>query len=168
MQQLEEEQKRVRDEQQHHHEQLEKFLMQFKEEVKKVVKLQQPPKVEAEGIGAWRGPRELKSVKPPLLPPFSRADPVLKDEASCEQWVWQAKDALKSCTAGAVRVAIIQLVRGEVREFAATVGFEASVETLLAKVEDRFGEKWTADRLQQEFYQITQEKGEKVRQFAGR
>ena len=164
MQQLEEEQKRVRDEQQHHQEQLEKFLMQFQEEVKKVEKLQQPPKEEAEGIGAWGGPREPKSVKPPSLPPFSGADPVPKDEASCEQ----AKEALKSCTAGAVRIAIIQSVRGEVREFAAAVGFEASIETLLAKVEDRFGEKWTTDRLQQEFYQITQGKGEKVRQFAGR
>ena len=81
--------------------------------------------------------------------------------------MWQAKEALKSCTAGAVRIAIIQSVRGEVREFAAAVGFEASIETLLAKVEDRFGEKWTTDRLQQEFYQITQGKGEKVRQFAG-
>ena len=79
LQQLEEEQKRVRDEQQHHHEQLEKFLMQFKEEVKKVEKLQQPPKEEAEGIGAWGGPREPKSVKPPSLPPFSRPDPVPKD-----------------------------------------------------------------------------------------
>ena len=167
MQQLEEEQKRVRDEQQHHQEQLEKFLMQFKEEVKKVEKLQQPSEEEAAGIGAWGGPWEPKSVKPPPLPPFSRADSVPKDEASCEQWVWQAKEALKSCTVGAVRIAIIQLVRGEVREFVAAVGFEASVETLLAKVEDRFGGKWTTDRLQQEFYQITQEKGEKVRQFAG-
>ena len=159
LQQLEEEQKRVRDEQQHHQEQLEKFLMQFKEEVKKVEKLQQPSEEEAAGIGAWGGPREPKSVKPPSLPPFSGADPVPKDEASCEQWVWLAKEALKSCIVGAVRIAIIQSVRGEVREFVAAVGFEASIEALLAKVEDRFGEKWTTDRLQQEFYQITQEKG---------
>ena len=90
-----------------------------------------------------------------------------KDEASCRQWVWQAKEALKSCTAGDVRITTIQSVRGEVREFAAAAGFEASVDTLLAKVEDRFGEKWTTDRLQQEFYQTAQGKGEKVRQFAG-
>ena len=79
LQHLEEEQKRVRDEQQHHHEQPEKFLMQFKEEVKKVEKLQQPPKEEAEGIGAWGGPWEPKCVKPSSLPPFSRPDPVPKD-----------------------------------------------------------------------------------------
>ena len=91
-----------------------------------------------------------------------------KDEASCEQWVWQAKEALKSCTVGAVRISIIQSVRGEVREFTTAVGFKASVETLLDKVDDRFGEKWTADGLQQDFYKITQGKNEKVRQFTGR
>ena len=64
-----------------------------------------------------------------------------KDEASCEQWVWQAKEALKSCTTGAVRIAIVQSVRGEVREFAAAVGFRASMEVLLEKIEDHFGEK---------------------------
>ena len=48
------------------------------------------------------------------------------------------------------------------------MGFEESVETLLDKVEDRFGEKWTADGLQQDFYKITQDRNEKVRQFTGR
>ena len=118
--------------------------------------------------GAVGGVEEPRSLKPPMLPPFSRADSVPKDEASCEQWVWQAKEALKSCTVGAVRIAIVQSVRGEVQEFTAAVGFEESVETLLDKVEDRFGEKWTADGLQQDFYKIIQGRNEKVRQFAGR
>ena len=48
------------------------------------------------------------------------------------------------------------------------MGFEASVEVLLEKTEDRFGENWTTDGLQQEFYKIMQGKNEKVRQFAGR
>ena len=69
---------------------------------------------------------------------------------------------------GAVRIAIVQSVRGEVREFAEAVGFKESIKTLLEKVEDWFGEKWTVDRLQQDFYKITQDKNEKVRQFAGR
>ena len=75
---------------------------------------------------------------------------------------------MKSCTVGVVRIAIVQSVRGEVQEFAAAVGFEASVETLLEKVEDRFGEKWTADGLQQDFYKITHGKNEKLKQFARR
>ena len=118
--------------------------------------------------GVVGGVEEPRSLKPPMFPPFSGADPVPKDEASCEQWVWQVKEALKSCTVGAVRIAIVQSVMGEVWEFTAAVGFEESVETLLDKVEDRFGEKWTADGLQQDFYKITQGRNEKVRQFAGR
>ena len=97
------------------------------------------------------GTKEPRSIKPLILPPFSGSDPVPKDEASCEQWVWQAKEALKSCTVGVVRITIVQSVRGEVREFAATIGFEESVETLLDKVEDRFREKWTVDGLQPDF-----------------
>ena len=145
-------------------------MTQFQEEVQKVEKLQQNRTQEESVIlqGAVGGLEEPRSIKLPILPPFSGADLVPKNKASCEQWVWQAKEALKSCTVGAVRIAIIQSIRDEVREFAATVGFEESVETLLDKVEDRFGEKWSADGLQQDFYKITQGKNEKVRQFAGR
>ena len=168
--QLKEEQRKVREEQRQHQEQLAKFLTEFQEEVRKVESLQQQrvPGDTATLQGMVGGLEEPRSLKPPILPPFSGVDPVPKDEASCEQWVWQAKEALKSCTMGAVRIAIIQSVRGEVREFAAAVGFEESVETLLDKVEDQFWEKWTIDGLQQDFYKITQDKNEKVRQFAGR
>ena len=140
--QLEEEQRKVREEQRQHQEQLAKFLTQFQEEVHKVGSLQQQRAQDDTTTlqGAVRGLEGPRSLKLPVLPPFSGADPVPKDEA-CEQWVWQAKEALKSCTMGAVRIAIVQSIRGEVREFTAAVGFKESVETLLDKVEDRFGEK---------------------------
>ena len=142
--------------------------MQFQEEVHKIEKLLQAQAVEDQmTLGAVGGVEEPKSFKPPALLPFSGADPVPKDEASCEHWVWQAKKALKRCTAGAVRIAIVQSVRGEVRELVVAVGFKASVEMLLEKIEDHFREKWTTDSLQQDFYKITQGKIEKVRQFAG-
>ena len=113
-------------------------------------------------VGAVANSPDPKSLKPPSLPPFSGAEPVPKDEASCEQWVWQATEAIKTCTLGAVRTAMIQSVRGEVREFVSSVGFETSVEELLDKIQERFGEHWTADRLKQEFYQLTQGKAKKV------
>ena len=69
---------------------------------------------------------------------------------------------------GAVRIAIMQSIREEVREFATAVGFKASVKVLLEKIEDHFREKWTADHLQQDFYKITQGKNEKVRQLGGK
>ena len=137
LQQLEDEQKRVREEEQQHQEQLATFLMQFQEEVWKVERLQQS-RTQEESVslqGAVGGMEKPRSIKPLILPPFSGSDPVPKDEASCKQWVWQAKEALKSCMVGAVRITIVQSVRGEVR---AAVGFEESVEMLLDKVEDRF------------------------------
>ena len=139
----------MREEQQQHQEQLAKFLTQFQEEVRKVESLQQQRAQEDTATlqGAIGGLEEPRSLKPPVLPPFSGADPVPKDKASCEQWVGQANEALKSCTMGAVRITIVQSMRGEVWEFAAAVGFEESVETLLDIVEDQFREKWTVDEL---------------------
>ena len=139
LQQLEDEQRCVREEKQHHHEQLARFLVQFQDEVRKIEKLQQVQATEADQTAmarAVRGVEEPKSFKPPSLLSFSGADPVPEDEASCKQWLWQAKEALKSCTAGVVRITIVQSLWGEVREFTAAVGFEASVETLLVKVKD--------------------------------
>ena len=119
-------------------------------------------------VGAAPNNPHPKSLKSPSLPPFLGAEPVPKDEASCEQWVWQAREALKTCTLGAVRTAVIQSVRGEVREFVSSVGFETSVEELLDRILKQFGEHWMVDHLKQEFYQLTQGKTEKVQQFAGR
>ena len=102
LQQLEDEQKKVREEQQQHQEQLARFLTHFQEEVRKVEKLQQSKTLDESTVlqGAVGELGEPKIIKPPVLLPFSGADPVPKGEASCEQWVWQVKEALKSCTAG--------------------------------------------------------------------
>ena len=108
LQQLEDEQHYVREEQQQHQEQLAKFLVQFQKEVCKIEKLQQNQTSEDQmTLGAVGGVEQPKSFKPPTLLPFFRADPIPKDEASCEPWVWQAKEALKSCTTGAMRNAIV-------------------------------------------------------------
>ena len=48
------------------------------------------------------------------------------------------------------------------------LGFDANLDDILKKVEKRFGKQLSGDHLQQEFYQLSQDKNEKVRQFAGR
>ena len=48
------------------------------------------------------------------------------------------------------------------------VGFDADIERIMDEVTGRFGHKYTRDKLQQEFYQLRQEKGEKLQVFAGR
>ena len=129
----------MRAEQRKHQAQLAQFLTQFWEEVGKVEEMQRayvitPPSSTL--VGAAANNPDLKSLKPPSLPPFLGAEPVPKDEASCEQWVWQVREALKTCTLGVVRTAVIQSVRGEFREFVSSVGFETSVEKLLDKIQE--------------------------------
>ena len=47
------------------------------------------------------------------------------------------------------------------------ISFDADLERILIEVTDRFGKKYTGDKLQQEFYKLSQEKGEKIGAFAG-
>ena len=48
------------------------------------------------------------------------------------------------------------------------LGFYANLDDILKKVEKWFGKQLSGDQLQQEFYQLAQDKTGKVRQFAGR
>ena len=107
-------------------------------------------------------------MKTPDLPPFSGADPVPKDEGSWEQWEFQVRGFLDTHTPEAVRSALIRSVRGAARELVGFIGYQAELGVILKSLEKRFGKKLTGDKLQQDFYQISQEKGEKVKAFAGR
>ena len=130
-------------------------LKQFQEEVAKVEKLQI---ASTKGRKSEMKKEEPKNVKPPTLPQFSGNDQTPKDEANSEQWYWQACKAMKSHTEGTVHRGIIQTVWGEVREFVSSIGFETSVEDILDKIEDQFGECWMVDYLKQDFYKMEQDK----------
>ena len=47
------------------------------------------------------------------------------------------------------------------------MGFDANLERILMEVTNQFGKWYTGDKLQQEFYKLSQEKGEKIGGFAG-
>ena len=47
------------------------------------------------------------------------------------------------------------------------LGFDGDLTDILEKVEKHFGKQLSGDRLQQEFYQLSKGKLEKIRQFAG-
>ena len=68
----------------------------------------------------------------------------------------------------AVHSAIVSSVQGKVREMISFLGFDVNLDDILEKVEKQFGKQLSGDCLQQEFYQLAQDKDEKVRQFAGR
>ena len=102
------------------------------------------------------------------LPLFSGSDPTLRDESTYEQWKFQVKGMRSSCPESTVRSSLITSVWGEASELVSFLGFNAPLETLLDVMEDRFGRKITGDWLQQEFYQLQQERREKVQHFAVR
>ena len=48
------------------------------------------------------------------------------------------------------------------RELVGFVGYQADLETILKVVKKQFGKKLMGDKLQQDFYQLSQERGKKV------
>ena len=78
------------------------------------------------------------------------------------------RGAIATHTENSVRAAIVNSLRGPARDLVRFVGFDAPLEKILAEVTNRFGKWYTGDRLQQEFYRLSQEKGEKIGTFAGR
>ena len=111
---------------------------------------------------------ETKIAKPPQVCTFSGQDPVPKEEGNYDQWEFQVRGAIATHTENSVRAAIINSLRGPARDLVGLVGFDAPLEKILAEVTNRFGKRYTGDRLQQEFYRLSQEKGEKIGAFAGR
>ena len=102
----------------------------------------------------------------PGLPLFSGSKPTPYDEGTYDQWKFQVKGMRSSCSKSAVRRALITSMRGEASELIGFVSFNALLSTILEAIDNRFGKKSTADRLQQEFFQLQQEKGERNQHFA--
>ena len=48
------------------------------------------------------------------------------------------------------------------------IGFDANLKRILEEVVNQFSQRYTGDKLQQEFYQLQQEKGEKIQVFSSR
>ena len=114
---VQEEQEWVRQEQATHTAHLEQVLAHFRQEVQKVEELQKNALVAAAAAATASAhvvtaPQLVTSVsgshastkinKPPVLPHFSGADPVPKDEGSYEQWRFQVMGAQKVCTEEAI------------------------------------------------------------------
>ena len=100
-------------------------MAHFGQEVQKVEELQKNALVVAAAAATASAhlvmaPQSVTSVsgshaptkinKPPVLPHFSGADPVPKDEGSYEQWRFQVVGAQKVCTEEAVQSAIVHSV----------------------------------------------------------
>ena len=108
---------------------------------------------------------EMKISKPPQIYIFSGQEPVPKEEANYDQWEFQVRGVIATYTENSVRAAIINSLRGPARNLVGFVGFDTNLEKILVEVTNRFGKRYTGDKLQQEFYKLSQEKGEKIGAF---
>ena len=54
------------------------------------------------------------------------------------------------------------LYGGECMENSGFIGFDTNLKRILEEVVNQLGQRYTGDKLQQEFYQLQQEKGEKI------
>ena len=127
------------------------------------------PKVSSQSVGTSReGGNSPKERKPPALPYFSGTTPTPWEEGTFDQWHFQVQGYLTTHTERALRTALIGSVRGEARDLVESIGLGCPLQETLGRLERRYGKGRMKDRLQGEFFQIQQEKGEGVQQFAGR
>ena len=105
--------------------------------------------------------------KPPILTKFSGIEPVPKGEGSYEQFKFQIKGYRKTYDDEAIKAGMIGSVTDNARDYLDFVGFDKELSVLMEALETRYGKGQTTDKLQQEFYQPTQERNKSVQQFAG-
>ena len=110
---------------------------------------------------------EMKISKPPQICIFSGQEPVPKEEGNYDQWEFQVRSVISTHTENSVRAAIINSLRGPARDLVGFIRFDTNLEKILMEVTNRFGKRYTGDKLQQESYKFSQEKGEKIGAFAG-
>ena len=124
----------------------------------------QTPDVDVESDTSQRH----KLFKQPVLPRFSGTTPVPKGEGSYEQYMFQIKGFRAAYTDEAIKSGIIGSVTDAARDYIEYVGFNKNLTAIIDALEQRYGQGLTTDKIQQEFYQISQDKGKQVQQFAGR
>ena len=106
--------------------------------------------------------------KTPPLPKFSGTLPVPRSEGSYEQFLFQVRGFRNNYTDEAIKSSMIGSVTDGARDYLDFVGFGSSLDVLINALERQYGKGQTTDRLQQEFYQLSQERGETIQEFAGR
>ena len=98
-----------------------------------------------------------QSYKLPPLPKFSGALPVPKGEGSFEQFMFQIRGFKGSYTEEAMKNGIVGAVTDGARDYLDFIGFENDLATIMDASDMRYGKGQSTDRIQQEFYQLSQE-----------
>ena len=82
--------------------------------------------------------------------------------------MFQIRGFRTTYTDDAIKSGMIGSITDDARDYRDFIGFDKELNVLIEALEERYGKGETTDHIQQEFYQLTQDKNEQVQQFAGR
>ena len=116
----------------------------------------------------YNGSPRTRVFKQLTLPRFSGALPVPKGEGSYDQYMFQLKGFRATYMDDAIKSGMIGSITDDARDYLDFIGFDKELHVLISTLEERYGKDETTDKIQQEFYQLTQDRNEQVQQFAGR
>ena len=175
---LEQKKQEFEEEQQASRIQIKDLLDKFEEQVKRIEMVHSRSTVgptpidvvtpQVSDVGLASPVLQHPSYKLPPLPKFSGALPVPKGEGSFEQFMFQIRGFKGSYTEEAMKNGIVGAVTDGARDYLDFIGFENDLTTIIDALDMRYGKGQSTDRIQQEFYQLSQERGETIQQFAGR
>ena len=176
------EKREMKEEEQHSKLQIQDLLDKFEEQVKRVELMQSrssvspvpidisTPQISIANLDKPGVSKQIQTIfaKMPPLPTFSGVVPVPKGEGSYEQFMFQIRGFKNSYPEEAMKNGIIGSVTDAARDYLDFIGFDKDLDVIIRALERRYGKGQTTDRIQQEFYQLSQERGEMIQQFAGR
>ena len=110
---------------------------------------------------------ERKFFRSPSLPRFSGLVPVPKGEGSYEQYMFQVRGFRSTYTEEAIKSGIIGSITDDARDYLDFIGFDKDLIVFIEALDRRYGKGQTTDRLQQDFFQLFQERKEQIQQFTG-
>ena len=162
--------------------QIQDLLDKFEEQVKRVEMLQSrtsvrmlpidisTPQISIADFDKPGVSKQIQSIfaKMPPLPTFSGTLPIPKGEGSYEQFMFQIRGFKNSYPEEAIKNGIIGSVTDAARDYLDFIGFDKDLDVIIRALERWYGKGQTTDRIQQEFYQLSQERGETIQQFVGR
>ena len=109
-----------------------------------------------------------KMTKTPDLPNFSGEVPTPKGEAEFDNWIFQIKSLRTTFTDDAIRNAVVSNVRGVAKTVVRALGYDAPLEEMIDRLDDRFGLGETNDALLLEFHQMVQGPHEKIQDYGSK
>ena len=162
--------------------QIQDLLDKFEEQVKRVELMQSrssvspvpidisTPQISIANLDKPGVSKQIQTIfaKMPPLPTFSGVVPVPKGEGSYEQFMFQIRGFKNSYPEEAMKNGIIGSVTDTAHDYLDFIGFDKDLDVIIRALERRYGKGQTTDRIQQEFYQLSQERGKTIQQFAGR